>query len=564
MKIAADSNAGAVERMRAFTELRAVATEQTIPALAALLPDPIWSYPARSVLEIMPEPAAERALLRALESERELRIRVGLVNSLGNRRSAAAVPAVAKLLSSSERTLTDAAIDALGNIATVEAGTALAAFDPPQALRPAWADALLRVAQALRGSNPAKSLEFSRRVQARASPPQAAAAALIAAHVAPNSTEDVVAGLASPERAAREAALASIRAGEFGSVLTAAVARRFSGLPRDVQVQVLSVLYDRADRASAPLARTALTAQDVEVRTAAAKLLSVVGDSSDAAALMRMMSGTEGPAVAARLALARLPGEDISPRLLEAFRRGGADRIEALEVLVTRGYRPVFADLLQPALYADDALARAAANGILALARATDLPAVLKLHGELAPAQRGSLEGALRRVATRNASPDVAAAQVAAAAQKLPAGEAEPLYVVLTAIGGDAAFRALTDLLHAPVVETRKAAARAFANWRERRAGPALLVAAKQEADPSVRTLAVESAVAVYARNALGPNGRPRPEAVPAAVDGLRQAWSVADQRGAKNAVLTALRGLKDPVATAAATELERADGRAK
>src|SRR5688572_28759086 len=83
LKIALDPQAGVVERTRAFADLQAVATEGSLPAIAALLNDPAWAYPARAVLEAVPGAGADRALLRALESAEVPALRAGLVNSLG-------------------------------------------------------------------------------------------------------------------------------------------------------------------------------------------------------------------------------------------------------------------------------------------------------------------------------------------------------------------------------------------------------------------------------------------------------------------------------------------------
>ena len=560
LRIAKDPQAGMVERTRAFADLRAVATEGAIPELVSLLSDPDWSFSARSVLEAMPGPVAARTLLDALDTTKDLRVRVGLVTSLGQRHHAAAVPALVKLLPSSDPALASAGINALGDMRTSQAGDALAAFSPPAALRTIWADALIRIAGELAPSEPRKTLALLRVVIDSGVYPQAAAAAIARARLSDNPPDAIAAALRSDQPAMRTAALSILRTGEFGAALTAAVAREFVSLPVGTQSQVLSALYDRGDRSAAPLARRALAAADPAVSSAAAKLLSVVGDASDAPALIAKMIGEEEPAPAARLALARLAGAEVAAQLLEQFRRGGDSRAAALEVLVHRGHRPLLRELLEPEPHADEAFARAAAPAILALGTAADLEAVLALHNSLPRDRRQPLQTALRRLAEKHPSPDEASRLAFVAAQKLPPPEAERLLIVMTAIGGDAALASLSSLLASDSSDWRAAALRAFGNWRDTRPVAALLNAARAEPDPRIRSIAIRSAIAVLSRSALGPNNQPVPELVPEAIAGLRAAWEIAAEPADKNAIIVALRGLKHDRAAEVARELETAN----
>jgi hypothetical protein len=559
LKTALDSQATAVERIRAFTDLRAVAGERSIPALVALLDDPTWAFCARSALEVMPGETADQALLVALRSASDDMRRLGLMNSLGARRVDNAVPDIAKFLASTNSNLIAGALDALGRIGSVRAADAAAAYQPVEALRASWGDSLLRMAEALRSSDPGKSGELYHAVKAKGAPPQAAAATIALAHLSEQPAVMIVDALKADESTLRVAALAVIRSGEFGPPLIQAVARVFPSLPADIQVQVLSVLYDRGDRAAAAIARGALGATDSAVRSAAAKLLSVVGDAADAPALMSMMTGAEEPAVSARLALARIPGGETTALLITAFHGGGEARAAALEVLVSRGYRPLLDDLLRPEIYADAALGRFAANAVLTLGTGADLERVLALHRTLPSSDRGPLETALRRLASKTSTPDEAAARIFSAAEKLPLAERSPLLVMLAGISGDLAFKSLSGMLASDSADTRKAALRALANWRDIRPGNTLLAIARKDPDPQVRAVAVQSATTVFSKSALGGAAAPKPELVPPALDGLRQTWKVAEDPAAKNAIISALRGLKEPKAVAAADELERA-----
>jgi HEAT repeat protein len=294
------------------------------------------------------------------------------------------------------------------------------------------------------------------------------------------------------------------------------------------------------------------------VSAAGAKLLSAIGEPSDAPALLRLMVGPEEPALSARLALMRIPGPETTALLLEAFHGKDAEaRVAALEVLVGRGHRALLSELLKPELFADEAFRPLAANAVLTLGTGDDLGRVLEFHRTLPLAQRGPLEAALRRIAAKHPSADAAATTVLAAAAQLPLGEAAPLYTILAGIGGDAALAAFSGMLNSSSADQRNAALRALGSWRDTAPTALLLDIASHDADPGVRTLAVRSATTLFTKSAFGGNNAPVPALVPRAIEGLRKTWAAA-QPAEKSAVISALRSLKDPRAVAAAEELEK------
>jgi HEAT repeat protein len=130
--------------------LRTVGTAESVPALAALLPDKDLSHMARYALERIPAPEAATAMRGAL-SKLQGELKVGVVASLGVRRDAASVGALAGLLGDADPAVARAAAHALAKIGTPEAGKALDGFGKkaPEALKPALADASLACAERL-------------------------------------------------------------------------------------------------------------------------------------------------------------------------------------------------------------------------------------------------------------------------------------------------------------------------------------------------------------------------------------------------------------------------------
>ena len=132
--------------------LMLIGTAECVPALAAMLPDEDLSHMARYALERIPAPEAAQALRDAVPNLSG-RLKVGVIGSLGVRRDAASVAALAVALDDADPAVACAAACALGDIGTPEAANAL--HDASQATAPsvklAVADARLVSAERLLG-----------------------------------------------------------------------------------------------------------------------------------------------------------------------------------------------------------------------------------------------------------------------------------------------------------------------------------------------------------------------------------------------------------------------------
>ncbi len=103
-----------------------IATERSIPVLALMLLEAQTSDMARYALERIPSPRVEEALRQALSKVTGL-ARIGVIDSLGDRRAAAAAPALGALLSDPDVETRQAAAWALGRIGSAEAARLLLA-----------------------------------------------------------------------------------------------------------------------------------------------------------------------------------------------------------------------------------------------------------------------------------------------------------------------------------------------------------------------------------------------------------------------------------------------------
>jgi len=131
-------------------ELSIIGTEQSVPTLAKMLTDEKLSDMARYALERIPGAAVDAALREAM-AKTGGKVKVGIINSLGERRDAKAAAALSKLVGDSDEMVACAAVAALGKIGGAEATEAMAKAKGAASgrLRMAVLDAYLKCADKL-------------------------------------------------------------------------------------------------------------------------------------------------------------------------------------------------------------------------------------------------------------------------------------------------------------------------------------------------------------------------------------------------------------------------------
>lgn len=128
--------------------LQTIGTAESVPALAALLPDEKLSHMGRYALERIPAPEAGQALRDALPKV-PAKLKIGIISSLGVRGEAAAVAPLQTALADSDAAVVSAAAHGLGTIGTPEAGKAVASAKPDPKTKAAIDDASLECAEDL-------------------------------------------------------------------------------------------------------------------------------------------------------------------------------------------------------------------------------------------------------------------------------------------------------------------------------------------------------------------------------------------------------------------------------
>lgn len=378
------SPASAREKDAACAELKFVGTAKAIPVLATLLPDPQLSHSARFVLESMREPEAGQALLKALALASPEQ-RVGIIESLGERREAAAVPELRGYLTDKDEPLANATAFALGKVGSKEALEALTATLNARGTESATAvfDAALSAAERLRVTGDLGAAQAGyQAILSSASHSYLLAAAhrglmLCAGPETPTLVAKALMGPGGPTQSAALAVAKELPGPNIAPALVGALER----VPPRQQVAVLALLGQKGDNQVAPAVIRVAQAGGGVVRISAINALALIGGGGAVEALAQFAAeGERDESAAAREALVRLVGPDVSAAMLSLLEKGSpAQQVEIARALGARGDVSAIQQVLRLAGSAPASSRPAVYEAAGALARAHDLPALVKL-----------------------------------------------------------------------------------------------------------------------------------------------------------------------------------------
>ena len=406
------SDAPQFEKAEACRLLQRCATKEAVPALAALLADEKLSHMARYALEPLTDPSAAEALRAALGKVKG-RLLAGVVTSLGVRRDAKAIDALAKLLTDADTDVAQAAARALGSIGTAEAATALeaAVAKAPAARQVAFCEGLLRAAEALAAAGK-KDLALGAYDILRAlkpAPQQVRMGALRGVILTrgdeglPLLLEAVRGNDGILVRAATRAAMELP-----GPAVVKALADELGKLPAENQILVTFVLGKRADAAAVPALLALAKKGEAAARLAAIRALPEIGSGTAAQGLLELMSDADADvAAAARDALTALESAEVDAALAAMLTGGDAKtRAAAIEMLGQRRVLGAMPALLKAAGDADEAVRIASIKCLGQSAGAAEFPALVGLlcKAKSAPELQAA-EAALSAVCQRESLP---------------------------------------------------------------------------------------------------------------------------------------------------------------
>jgi HEAT repeat protein len=496
------SGTPAVEKNNACRQLKLVGTEKSVPALAALLVDPELSHPARLALESIPCEAAGAALRIAAGKATGL-TRSGILDSLGERRDAAAVPVIAPALDDPEPQVMVAAAWALGKIGTADAARALAAARAKaQGDRRApigqglvlCADNLLRAGKTADAATIYGDLSQPGELRVV----RIGALRGVVQSAGPQTVRVVREFLASNDPLIRAAG-----AGGLPTLSTAdlrAVAADLGKLPAVSQRSLLAAVGIRGDRALLPVAVEALGSPDEAVCLAAIQALGAVGDAAVLPKLLPL-AAKEGPvAEAARRSIESLGGPGTDDKIIGELQAEMDPQRRAgwIGMLGSRRSAGAVGVLLEEARHAEPVMRQSAMTALARLAAPKHVPGLIAgvLRAEKGP-ERDNAEKAVMLVCQQIKDPAKRVEPVLAEIGKAPEADKAALLPLVGRIGGPQALTAIVSAMESNDPKLYEAGLRGLCNWPDASVAERLLSLAEEAKDSTHRVWALRALVRV-------------------------------------------------------------------
>ena len=389
-----------------------------IPVLEGLLTNAELSHMARYALEPMPYPEAGAALRNALAVTGG-DLKVGIMNSLANRRDTECVPALIAAISDANATVAKEAARSLGVIATPECVTALVnalpQADAASGRLHAVCDGILRCAEAFlaSGSRDEAIALYDRLRETPSVAHEVRTGALRGAVLARGPQEGLpvlLEAIHGEDKASFNGALRTAREMDGGDAVTAALVESLSALSAERKIALIQTLGHRGGSTAGPALLAEAQAGPENVRIEAVNALTRLAYTPALRLIAELATADEDAPLtqAARNALAYFPAPDGDAVLLALLDNPEpAARRVAVE-LIGRGGLPTPAGVLMNAAERDaDTAVRLSA--LTALERSAGIPEIPRLLAVLRKAEASEeIQGAedtLRAVVNRERKP---------------------------------------------------------------------------------------------------------------------------------------------------------------
>jgi HEAT repeat protein len=515
-------------RIFLLEQLRVLGRAESVDRVAAVLGDADEKVrdAARRCLANNPAPEATTRLVAHLPGASG-KARVGLVNALGYRADPAAVAALTKELRG-EPDVAAASAQALGRIGTAEAAEALAAARK-QAKGPARlqiSDAYLLCAdRRLREGKTDAAAAIYRELDSpgEARPIRLAALQGVLKTLGDEAGKRMFAEIGGKDADARAIAIGHIASATPGALQS--LAGELGKLQPSAQVQVLTALAARGDRALMPAALAAAKSKDESVRRAGLLALGRLGDASTVPLLIGLLTSSDKMAGTAADSLASLAAPSVDDRIATALRaeQNAGKRAALIRVLERRRGAAAVAVLLEAIRDRESEVRASAFAALRELAEPEQLPALIQA---LLKADKGrereEAERAILAVSLRIPELERRAEPLLAALDK---GSKPDLAVLLPLVGRLGGARAL-EVVRAAIASKEDATHRlgvtALCNWPDPSASADLLRLAQSERTAAERRQALRSLIRVNAVKNTLPGDKsngPRLEVLKKAMD---------------------------------------------
>ena len=491
------SDATHKEKVDACRGLALIATEKSIAPLVALLSDEKLSHMARYALETIKDPAVDEAFRDALGKLKGSPL-VGVIGSVGVRRDARAVDALAKMLKDSDPVVVQAAARALGNIGNSAAVTALRneLGNAAGQKKLHVCEGLFRCAEtAVAEGRKQQAIDIYDQLRKLDDPHQVRGGAVRGAILARGSEGvTVIREYLGSDSYIMFSAACQTALEMPGSEVTEALVAGLNGLPDDNKILVIWTLGKRGDPAAIPALSVAAKSGDKSVRIAAVKAMPQIGDAAAVPALTDLLDDTDGEiAQAAQDALAALPGDEADAAVMAMLDSDQtATRLMALELIGRRRMDKSIPALLKAAAGPDVKVRPAALKKVGELGSPTEFSALLDLLMQFeARPDLDAAEQALSAVCAKAGDPMSYTPKLTGRLSNASPAQKGALLRVLSVIGGSDALKAVREAVNDSNAQVSDAAIRVLCLWKTADAADDLLALAKNSSNQSHKTAAL-------------------------------------------------------------------------
>ncbi len=498
-----ESNPSLDAKQLVCRQLRVIGSGACVPVVSKMLMDEKTSDMARYALEANMDPAAEKALLLALDSSKG-KNKIGMIKSLKARRSAASIASLSGLILDQDKDVAYAAIEALGEIGGAQSLSALneamkktTGQDREQVML-----AMIQCADRMAAGNdrdPALGV-YRQLIESQYPANVRMAAYMGLAAIAQDQesidalTEKIVVLLNSSDNQENEIGTALVRKLSQGQAVAAIV----KGLPAYspyVQELVVYALADRGDKDMLDAVKGLLASENENVRIAVIRALAKIGDADSVKLLAdRAVSGSGDEKKSAEESLQVMKGKDVDAKLIELVPQAESKtKIILIGVIGDRFIKDARSMLIEIAKSQDAESSIAAAKALSKVVDSSDSAGLIDIMLTADSADlRGKIEPTLVSSVSRINDESQRAKIVLDARQKADSKEKKLSFIrALGQIGGAESTKAALEIVQKGDDDERLAAAEGLSKGRVFEAVPALVDLVKRETNLKRHVLAI-------------------------------------------------------------------------
>ncbi len=485
--------------------LRLVGSPKCVPSVGKLLTDEKLSHMARTVLLGMNDPAANLPLRDAL-GKTQGQVRIGIINTIGDRGDSGSLAALSALLAKGDEATVNAALEAIGKMGDAKAADTLDKAKVPETAKTTWSQAYLRLATGLtaKGQTARAQKMYNALFEGNySSPVRAGALREIAFAQKEKAVPLIVKTLGSDDKWMQRAALSAVITVP-GNAATAAFGQQLAAQNPEGKGILLGALAARGDgKGLTALVNKLAAGEDALVREAAISALGQLGDGSSVPLLVAALKDNANSANAMR-ALSGLRSEGVAESLIKQVESGDmALRANLLGVLADRKQieaLPVARKLVSN----DDAKMRDSAVKVLSvLGTQEDLQSLSEaILMKKDDGERASIARAIITIGGRVNDRGKRDDSVVQSFAKADAPTKVQLLPVLLSFAGNKSLEATRGALAEPG-ELHKAAVKSLAAWPDEAPLSDLRNIAKTDDDNTVRILALRGWIGMVGKSRL-------------------------------------------------------------